>query len=329
MNALLASLSPDPSTPPNPCRGQYGTPFGLPEPTAGRWWFNGSGLAPFDHSVAKDPTALVFRIDEVCPLPANTHRVVALTAQDDVQFEEVAEAIALDPALASEVLRIANSPFFKRSREVDSLEQAVLTIGLAELNCMATAMAMLAAFKSDAETSLGLHEVAVVSGCVARKLGPELGVRPRSAFLCGLLAEIGAMACLAVDGEAYALLYRRSLGDPELRSASELHRYGASTRSIGAQLLERNELPPAVIEAVGAHEEDAELTALGRLTMFSRQAAVALFEAGKSSDLATLAMSLGTSARELALPIREEALTPLCLEAGAQVAAALDNHHRY
>lgn len=282
---------------------------------------------PFVGSVERDPADLVRRIDEVCPLPVNTQRVVMLTAQDDVRLEDVAEAIALDPALASEVLRIANSPLFKCSRRVDSLEQAVLTLGLSELNGMAMAMAMLAAFRSDAEAGLELHEVAVVSGSVARKLAPELGVPARNAFLCGLLAEIGAMACLAVDGEAYALLYRETLEDPTGRSGREVQRYGDSTRGIGAQLLERNELPSGVIEAVGAHEEDVEPTALGRVTMFSRRAAVALFEAGKSADLSVLEKKLGASALELALPISAAALAPLCLEAGAQVASAIVNRH--
>jgi len=216
--------------------------------------------------------ALLDQVVEVCPLPATTQRVLALTSNDSSGIPEVSRVISTDPALATSVLRVANSAAYGMGR-VDRLEQAVLRLGLRELHNLAAAMALFAAFRNKAEHKLQLHELCVTSGSVAHRLAKETKLEvPSTAFTCGLLSEIGAMACLVFDGKDYVALWQAANGNPDLRAQLEQERYGATSFAIGQRFLQRNSLPDNICTAVGADlsqiQPDAE--ALAKLTLFAR-----------------------------------------------------------
>jgi HD-like signal output (HDOD) protein len=233
-------------------------------------------MAQYD---GEDVNALLDQISQVCPVPAAAQRVIVLTGSGDVDLGDVAEAIAADPALAAEALRIANSAVYRRTRSVDSLSQAVLMLGLEQIHSMAVAMALLASFRTQCEMSLRFHESSVISGSIAGLLASEVvDVSQAAAFVAGLLCEVGAMACVVVDGDRFGRLFEHAEGSWERRARLEAETYGLSSWQIGQRLLERNDLPGNITSAVGAHYDvPAEnLDNLSRLTIFSRMASPAV-----------------------------------------------------
>jgi len=244
--------------------------------------------------------ALLDRVVEVCPLPATTQQVLALTSGDTASIPEVARVLSTDPALAAAVLSVANSAAYGMGK-IDRLETAVMRLGLRELHNLAAAMALFAAFRSRAELSLQLHELCVASGSLAHRLAKEMRLaQPGAAFVCGLLSEIGAMACLAFDGKDYVELFRASAADIDSRVARELERYGASSFAIGQRFLERNSLPESVCAAVGSDlTVSDERDALSKITLIARHAPyfARLFQ----SDKALLEQATDTLAARVAL----------------------------
>lgn len=241
---------------------------------------------------------LLERIQQVCPLPAATQRVVAITGSDDANMNDVAEAIALDAGMAAEVLRLANSAGRGQRSRIDTLEQAVVSLGLSELHNMAVAMGMLAAFASDHELSSGLHEKALTAGSIGRFLAPELGLkRQRSvAFLAGLLSDVGAMGLLAVDGDRYANLLIECKADLAERADREVELYGQTSFALGADLLEANGLPESITEAVRGEITSAMANLTSYVRLASATVAVvadqeydAIEEGGVGDRLETLA----------------------------------------
>jgi HD-like signal output (HDOD) protein len=214
---------------------------------------------------------LLEQVVKVCPLPAATQQVLALTSSESSSIPQVARVISKDPALAASVLSVANSAAYGMGK-IDRLEVAVMRLGLRELHSLAAAMALFAAFRNQAELSLSLHELGVVSGSIAHTLAKETGVaEPGSAFVCGLLSEIGAMACLAFDGKDYVRIYQAAGADHVARRELEEARYSASSAQIGRRFLERNSLPENLCSAVGCELEQAEASApLGKVTLLAR-----------------------------------------------------------
>jgi HD-like signal output (HDOD) protein len=235
--------------------------------------------------------ALLDRVEKACPLPSSAQRVLAMTGDDSIP--EVANILAKDPALAAAVLSVANSAAFGLGK-VERLDLAVMRIGLRELHNLAAAMALFAAFRNQDEQTLPLHEAGVVAGALSHQLAETTrSAQPGAAFVCGLLAEIGAMACLVFDGNDYVHLFQKAGPNLELRAELERVRYGASSFGIGRRFLKRNALPEAVCVAVGSElgEAPENLAALSKITILARHVTALARHAG--SDVAWLLESLG------------------------------------
>ncbi len=267
--------------------------------------------------------ALLEKITEVCSIPASAQKVLELTRDQFADLPSVVEALGEDPALAMEVLRIANSPFFAQRKKITSIQRAVLIIGMQELNTMAAAMAMLAAFPSNEELSEHLHDAALVSATIARLIAADIeGQDLSTVFLCGLLCEIGAMACFSVDGRHYVEIWHRAQGDFASRAELERKRYGATSEEIGFRLLVRNRISEEVAHAVlpsGLTPPDG-LNLLARITGVAKRLTPALYEAQESEEAARRVF--GETVPSLCEGFLEGALTPRKLETIAVEAAA-------
>lgn len=214
-------------------------------------------------------------------MPASTARVLALLSSPDASFNAVAAAVLADPALAAEVLRIANTAAYKRATPAADIGDAVRRLGMLELRDMTGAMAMLGAFANPGELSLRIQETSVLSANLAVMAAAELAdPSPRRAFLCGLLCEIGALACLAVDGPAYVEMRRECGHDVARLRVAEQERYGASSTQIGATILRKNGIPDAIVAPIeGLQDADVRLVCA---TRFARQAAPIVLDASVS-----------------------------------------------
>jgi len=270
---------------------------------------------------------LLNRVAEVCPIPATAQRVMLLSAIDECDIRDVAEAIAADPALAAQTMRIANSAVYRRRRAVETLGQAIMMLGLTQIHDMAAAMAMMAAFQTEHELSLQFHSSSVLSGTIAGLLAAEFRVADRApAFLTGLLSEVGAMACVAVDGKGFSKIYQQAAGDWTARAELETERYTVPSWEIGAQLLDRNQLPDVLCRAVGAHfdlEQD-ELDGLAQVTVFGRVAAPEIAAHSDEEPLSELGPRLAEIAVQCGLDeATEEQLVELTERAVSSAEAAL------
>ena len=217
------------------------------------------------------------RVSEVCAVPATAQRVLALASDENADVKKLADAAAADPAIAAQLLRIANSPLFAHSRQIVDLKRAIVLIGRKELHSMAAAMAMLAAVKADTPLSRRLNASSVLSATLARMTVKHLDKKSDDsmAFLSGLLCEIGALACISIDPEGYAHVFDEAMTSRSSLADLETARYGAPSEEIGADMLRRNLLPMPVVEAVGTSPSAAseELTLLQKITVFARLAA--------------------------------------------------------
>jgi HD-like signal output (HDOD) protein len=55
-------------------------------------------------------------------------QIIALANDPEVDLNEIAKVLAMDPAIATKILRIANSSMYARQRKTETLRQAVLVL---------------------------------------------------------------------------------------------------------------------------------------------------------------------------------------------------------
>ena len=86
---------------------------------------------------------------ELRSLPQVLAEVVRATDKDENGAGQIAEIIMKDPALSARLLRVANSAFYGSSREVSTITQAVVTMGLRAVKAMALSAGLYKLFDSD------------------------------------------------------------------------------------------------------------------------------------------------------------------------------------
>lgn len=130
-------------------------------------------------------------------------KIQSESLKKDPHFSILAGLIRKDPALTGEILRIANSPFFKGIGEVETLKDALTRLGQTEMVNIIISVIHQKNFRSanpwirDLYAGLWRHSLACAAGSLwtARHLSLKEDI-PK-AFIAGLLHDIGKLHILA------------------------------------------------------------------------------------------------------------------------------------
>jgi diguanylate cyclase (GGDEF)-like protein len=182
---------------------------------------------------------------------------VSLARQPDLELADLAGVIGRDPGLAARVLRIANSSFYARRRNVSNLRDALVVLGINAAISLALGFSLvrsLSESRGGAERYTQFWSRSLLAAHAAQEMGRRLAAGlPEDAFLAGLVQDIGILAMDQALGEEYrALAPADGRIDHDALVAAERERFGADHAEVGVWLLERWNLPETLRAAVAA-----------------------------------------------------------------------------
>lgn len=137
----------------------------------------------------------------IAPLPRVCQQLAELTAQQAIDSVQLARLIRSDPALAGEVMRVANSPALRPRAAVVSLQQAVSWLGVAEVRNIAMAVMLrgeVFVAPGHEPESDELWREAWLAGLWAKEIARERRKHVESAFLAALMHRTGAALALKI-----------------------------------------------------------------------------------------------------------------------------------
>jgi HD-like signal output (HDOD) protein len=137
----------------------------------------------------------------IAPLPRVCAQLAELTAQQAIDAVQLARLIQSDPALAGEVMRVANSPALRPRAAVVSLQQAVSWLGVAEVRNIAMAVMLrgeVFVAPGHEPESEELWREAWLAGLWAKEIARERRKHVESAFLAALMHRTGAALALKI-----------------------------------------------------------------------------------------------------------------------------------
>jgi len=207
---------------------------------------------------------IISRINEIPSIPATLTKVQQLVTQPDVDFKELAEYIKYDQGLTVNLLKMANSAYFGFSREISSVNQAIVRLGLNRIFelTMTTAVAPIISKEISGydlcKGDLWKHSIGVAIG--AEKIAEFLDIRaPKFTFTAGLLIDIGKIAIgtfLEQDPKpVLKLAYEKALPF----NIAEKEIFGINHAEAGAILLDQWNLPEELVEVVRWHHQPNKL----------------------------------------------------------------------
>lgn len=168
-------------------------------------------LAEIDAAPPPPPTSL----------PAFASRLLALVRQPDVDVNELVGAVQRDAAIATALLRVANSAAFQPPVPVTTLRAAIQLLGTRQVAEVVVAIAGRALFEAPSRDEFQrfptmwptMFRDAMANACTAGWLALEVrGARTDRAFLAGLLVDLGRPVALRMVA---ALIRERRLDRPD------------------------------------------------------------------------------------------------------------------
>ncbi len=218
---------------------------------------------------------LVGKLKQLPVLNHVFHDLNRAMQDDSLTVDRVASIVERDPALTTNVLKLANSSFYGLSYQVSSTKRAIMVLGLSTIRNLALAASLIDSFKRGPVSVLSLkglwQHMFGAALCSRLLIGARAPWLQEEAFLCGLIHDIGKLIlCMnfpvetrevikAVQGKVEARVWQR-----------ELKVFGFTHAEVGAYMAEKWRLPKRFSRAISSHHhydrtEHDEAATLDRL----------------------------------------------------------------
>lgn len=209
---------------------------------------------------------VVGRIGKLPAMPKTFARLQAALAQPTVTAGEIADIVSTDAAIATKVLQITNSAFFRLRKPMVRIKDAVNYLGFATVRNLVLCAEISSSWESPRELPevdpQDLQKHAEHSAAACKALAGDR-VSPDDAWLTGLLHDIGYWILVQECPEQLAQAIALSKAEAAPLSECEIKTIGASHAQIGAYLLGLWGLPYPIVEAVALHHTPAAITSHG------------------------------------------------------------------
>lgn len=172
-------------------------------------------------------------------LPEVALQVREAAGDEDIDIQKLSQVIANDAALSARIIKVANSPLLRASREIEDLKMAVGRLGIDYTANLATGLAMEQMFQATSDIIdeklrdvwARSTEVAGISHVLTRHYTK---LKPDQATLAGLVHKIGVLPVLTYAEDNRKLLRDVVLLDQLIEAAYP---------EIGKKILEAWEFP--------------------------------------------------------------------------------------
>ncbi|HLZ99426.1 MAG TPA: GGDEF domain-containing protein [Steroidobacteraceae bacterium] len=192
--------------------------------------------------------------------PGVATHIIELAQDPDIEMSKVAKALSMDSALATKILRIANSPLYAQRRKSENLRQALVVLGLNATLTLALSFSLVKSLRSGKANGLD-HPLywrrALLAATCARALADAMHhPLAEDIFLAALLQDVGMLALDQVMPDLYRGV--TSQRDHAALADIESKRLQTDHASIGGWLMRTWNLPERLHLAI-SHSHHLEL----------------------------------------------------------------------
>ncbi len=196
-------------------------------------------------------------------------------SQPHISAGQIAAILSEDPAMSAKVLKLTNSAFYGLAREIESVKQAVVVIGLEAVRNLVLSASVMEMFSGDHidpgyQEHYWRHSLATASASriLANNAKSKAMIESDAAFSAGLLHDIGKMviACY-LPNEFKQIVTKRQEQPTAPDFAIEEQVLGYTHAQIGGYLATQWKLPAKLCHAIIFHHRP-ELCPLDDLSPF-------------------------------------------------------------
>jgi len=195
-------------------------------------------------------------IDLIPAFPENISEIQKLCSNPDASFKQIADRISTDPGLTTSILKLANSAGYITIRKVESIEEAVVKIGIKGINTLLVASGVYKIIDARYKRFEKIRNNSYKRASYAQRISIQLKKSKLSefAYLAALLADIGLIVLLSIDPDLIKKLKElagfKGLDDSNLLEEISL---GISHSTLGAMIGKKWKFNEALTTAIELH----------------------------------------------------------------------------
>ncbi len=200
---------------------------------------------------------------EFATLPPVAAKVLSLLEDDNIDIRDISRVIEADASLTLKLLRVANSPLYATRTEINTIHQAIITLGLNRLTNIVLGVSIFSKFllssqKFAAELMERFWWHASCTGMVSKSLSVKLNrFYKENEFIGGLLHDIGKLAMLQYDARKYyQVVDKVNKGALDVEAEQEV--YGVIHTQVGEEIAKLWKLPNELTAIITHHTDPSQ-----------------------------------------------------------------------
>jgi putative nucleotidyltransferase with HDIG domain len=217
---------------------------------------------------------IINNIKQIPTLPNIITRILATLNNPESSAQDAADIISKDPALASKMLRLANSAFYGIPRTISSINNAIVVLGFNTIKALVLSASAIMLFPQDKEksafdrTNFWRHSIAcgIAARVTALSCAETVTIDPETAFCAGLLHDIGKIILEQFAHEDFlkTVNVARKQSIPLYKAEQKV--LGTDHAYIGGLLADKWNLPPVIKFPLMYHHDPEQTEAVEGLT---------------------------------------------------------------
>jgi len=200
------------------------------------------------------PKELILNACDIPAVPMVAFKVLRLIEDPHSTIEDIQRAITADQALATRILKIANSAFYGARRSINTVSDAITIIGFNTVKHVVLAVSTREVYKGFGlfEQKLWEHSLAVsvASGLIASEIA---FLKREEAIVVGLLHDIGKAMLNNSQPEKYSIVTQAVYDKIKPYASIEKEFFGFDHAEVGYLLAEKWGFPELLCNVILKH----------------------------------------------------------------------------
>lgn len=199
---------------------------------------------------------LVLKSLDLPVVPVVANKVLSAASDPDSTARLLGLVISRDQALASRVLRIANSAFYGVNRQINTISEAVTIIGFDGIKNLALALSMRGIYKSFGLLEQLLWDHSAGVAITAQLAASHVHLKQKEeVFISGLLHDVGKIVLLNQEREKYTRVVQMVYNEDYSFSMAEEEIFGFDHAIVGSMVVKNWNFPDFLVSIARYHND--------------------------------------------------------------------------
>jgi len=197
---------------------------------------------------------LVTKAGDLQVLPFVARKALDILNNSNCSIDDLSEIIEKDQTIAARILKISNSALYGMRQEVNSLQRAMMILGIKTMRSLILTATTKSLYKKFGITEQMMWDHSVGAGIASKLIAQDLGSEVEDiAFIGGLMHDLGKVIMNNETPELFSEAMMNIYNENIDSITAERDIYGFDHTEIGAGVVKKWKFSPILIDIIGKH----------------------------------------------------------------------------